>query len=390
MSLDFPGGVSVYRALAPAYPFTIGAKLKHRATGVTDNIGGAGATGFANRAYMRVNSDETAGAVSQGNVATSGNPNSTSTLAGDGSTWQSVVVVFNSATDRRIYVDGADKQTNTTNVGSVVLNRMAWGSYYYNGAWSSAYIDALMCELVVWSVALSDAEVAAFDADGAMADDVNSNVLSWLRGFESGNLDDEVDAVTWSTNGGTPAYDADHAPGYSAGTTVTPGVASLVLTRYAPPVNQTINVPTAALALTPNAPGLSETINIPAAAVALTTYAPGATIGTVASVPAASLVLNPYIPPLTESVGIPVSSLVVTPYTPGFIDTVVIPTSSLSISALAAAITVTTNTTVNPGVAAYELTAYAPEVLDILRPNVQLSVTVKGRGTQALTVDSAP
>lgn len=91
---------------------------------------------------------------------------SSSTLAGAGatstttvsaSTWTHVCGVWAAADSRSVFINGTDKQTNTTSVTPLLLDTTQIGRYDL----TTQYLDGLVAEAAIWSVALDDAEVAS-------------------------------------------------------------------------------------------------------------------------------------------------------------------------------------------------------------------------------------
>lgn len=77
------------------------------------------------------------------------------------STWQHACAVFASTTSRSAYLNGGGKITNTTNVTIAnAMNDFSIGRTLNAGSSSNLY-NGLIAHACMWSVALSDAEVAA-------------------------------------------------------------------------------------------------------------------------------------------------------------------------------------------------------------------------------------
>jgi hypothetical protein len=85
----------------------------------------------------------------------------TGTVAVSLTTWTHAAAVFASATDRRVYTNGADKQTNATSRAMVVSpDRMAIAAQFA-AAGISNFTDGRFAEVGIWNVTLDDAEIAA-------------------------------------------------------------------------------------------------------------------------------------------------------------------------------------------------------------------------------------
>lgn len=97
-------------------------------------------------------------------VAASDRTASVSALANSGGTvttgsWFHAAGVFNSATDRRAFFNGANKGTNATSKTPAGLNRTSVGVRISNT--TSQFLDGRCDVPAVWSVALTDDEIAA-------------------------------------------------------------------------------------------------------------------------------------------------------------------------------------------------------------------------------------
>lgn len=122
--------------------------------------------------------------------------------------WTHTGVVFNSSTDRRAYLDGGGKVTNTDSqdVNFGIL------SYFFVGTHKSvggAYFDGKIAQVAIWEVALSDAQWVDLAAG------VNPQLIaaSDLAGYWTLEFDgsSEVDSNDFGAyNGAT--YDADDNP----------------------------------------------------------------------------------------------------------------------------------------------------------------------------------
>lgn len=87
------------------------------------------------------------------------NPGAVTTVAGTGGAWNHGVAVFNSASDRRAYINGGNKITNATTVAAIAEDNIGIGivartaqAFPFNGS---------IAEVGIWNVALTDNDVAA-------------------------------------------------------------------------------------------------------------------------------------------------------------------------------------------------------------------------------------
>jgi len=79
------------------------------------------------------------------------------------STWHHVTGVWASATDRRAYLDGEGKGTDSTPRTPTGLDNTSLGIYWRNSIALSP-MDGRVAEVAVWNVALTDADAAALGA----------------------------------------------------------------------------------------------------------------------------------------------------------------------------------------------------------------------------------
>lgn len=72
-------------------------------------------------------------------------------------TWHHIAGVAASATDRRSFIDGGSKGTKTTSVTPLSVDTIRLANYARSTSFS---LDGQIAEAAMWSVALSDAEIA--------------------------------------------------------------------------------------------------------------------------------------------------------------------------------------------------------------------------------------
>jgi hypothetical protein len=131
-----------------------------------------------------------------------------STTGASANTWHHAAGVFHSATLRNAYIDGGSKGTNTTNRAADAPDRQFIGAASNaTTTWSGA-----ICEIGVWTVGLSDAEVALL-AKGASPLMVQPDSLLIYVPLIRTEDRDWLQGITYTpTNGPTVA---DHVPAIS-------------------------------------------------------------------------------------------------------------------------------------------------------------------------------
>lgn len=138
---------------------------------------------------------------------------SATTTAGYGaSAWNHAALVFTNATSRASYLNGGNKGTNVSNSAfNTSVNRTSIGRY--GGLTPSQYMDGAIAWPAIWSVALSDEEVAALYA-GADPRDIQPAALEACWQFVS-DANDSADGFDLMLFGdvGSPTY-TDDPPGY--------------------------------------------------------------------------------------------------------------------------------------------------------------------------------
>jgi hypothetical protein len=124
-------------------------------------------------------------------------------------TWYHVLGVFNSDTDRRVYINGSSKATGSTNI-----NGARDTQYVGIGRVSSITTEDFtgkIAEVAVWSSALSDANAVSL-AGGALATEVDAaNLESYWPLYDDPNSD-AGNTSTNFTEYGSPSYDTNDSP----------------------------------------------------------------------------------------------------------------------------------------------------------------------------------
>lgn len=137
-----------------------------------------------------------------------------STTGATAGTWNHACAVFAADNDRRIYLNGGNKGTDTTNIAANTPNSI----YIGRGDWSSSSsyfpLDGSIFWPAVWNVALTDIEVAALGA-GLHPFLVRPDALVFFSPF--GGLDPQhnLDIVSGNTmsEAGTPTWNDDSPTG---------------------------------------------------------------------------------------------------------------------------------------------------------------------------------
>lgn len=180
-----------------------------------------------------------------------------------------------------------------------------------------------------------------------------------------------------TTTDSTQTYDVtvasqDRIAGYIVlhevvNTTLTPAIATLTLTAFAPKLDEKLTPTNAALVLTGFAPKLDEKLTPGvAAALTLTTFAPSVTVGITVTPGTATLalalasfapavVLGTVVTPAT-------ATLVITGFAPVLTETLTPATATLALASFAPSVTFTANVTLTPAPASLVLTGFAPTI----------------------------
>lgn len=303
---------------------------------------------------------------------------STATIAD--TNWHHVAVTKSGSTVG-IYIDGTEGHTNDTAFTLVDnTNSFTVGAFADN----TNNIDATVTRVALYKSALSSGRISAHIAAslgvglgastgmlGAIVSDIaaSSHRPPWMlpqNRFGRVASPGDLFSVPYLT-----------AP---ANVTVTPGVASLTLTTFAPTVsataNQTVVPATAALTLTTFAPTVAasdhKTVVPTTASLTLTTFAPtvGVSNNIVVTPGVASLTLTTFAPSVTASnhqtVVPATASLTLATFAPSVTatnhKTVVPATASLSLTTFTPTVTATANQAVVPATASLVLTTFAPTV----------------------------
>jgi len=136
---------------------------------------------------------------------------STATAATIGA-WNHVAAVFTSATLRAVFLAGANKATNTSNVTPGAISQVDIGARVGDASNLFEPFDGRIAEPGIWDVALSDDEIAALARGISPLRIRRSNLLAYwpLLGIDSPETDLSGHGRNLTMTG-TPAR-ADHAP----------------------------------------------------------------------------------------------------------------------------------------------------------------------------------
>jgi hypothetical protein len=141
-----------------AAPLSFGAWFRSGSATVNQALVMLGVAGTADNRFMLYAAGATAGDPVVTDARTTTTTNAASTTGYSPSTWHSACGVYASTTSRAAFIDGGSKGTDTTSkspasVAVTRVGRLPSGAFPMNG--HIGYI-------FIWSVALSDAEVATF------------------------------------------------------------------------------------------------------------------------------------------------------------------------------------------------------------------------------------
>lgn len=169
MARSFVAGSSQYGDTAStpisAYPFSMSVWVKTNAPSATQEAFAMSSSASNNPlAAIRVRGDLTDDIVEwlvRNNASTSGTPISSGPSGGaGGNVWTLVTCVATSVTSRSIFINGANKVTNTTDLtGAWSPTKLCCAALARTTVGNYSTIE--LAELAVWNAALSDAEVAS-------------------------------------------------------------------------------------------------------------------------------------------------------------------------------------------------------------------------------------
>lgn len=186
-------------AAVTAYPFTMSCWFYADSLSAARTLMCVGPTSAA-AAQQRIYALSTeVGANSEGGGT---NASAVTTTAPSTSVWSHAAGVFASATDRRAFLNGGSKGTNTTSVTfSTALNRTLIGVRLRSNTYAQG-MDGKIAECAIWDTDLTDDEVASL-AKGVRADLIRPQNLAFYAPIIRETID-VVGALAPTTNG-TPA-----------------------------------------------------------------------------------------------------------------------------------------------------------------------------------------
>jgi hypothetical protein len=202
MARNFVAASTQYlTGLAPvtAYPFTMAAWFKLTSTGQRSIMCEDDTSGGTIKAELRTDGSSHVQAHCYDGATDSSA--TTSTTIGT-ATWAHAAGVFNSTTDRRAYLNGAGKVTDTTSVSPTSPNNLSIGTRHFD---NSNLMNGDIAHTAVWNIALSDADITTL-AGGADPRSVQPANLVFY-GPLGGSLSPEPDLISAAnqtvTNGAT-------------------------------------------------------------------------------------------------------------------------------------------------------------------------------------------
>jgi hypothetical protein len=128
-------------------------------------------------------------------------------------TWHLAVVVSNGASDHRVYLD-TSKATSTANAGATLsgINRTSIAGQVASGGNTGGGLDGLVAHAAVWSVALSDSDVATL-AGGAVPSTVQAGscLAYWPLTGDQSPEPSSIGSFDMTLNG-SPGFSTDNPP----------------------------------------------------------------------------------------------------------------------------------------------------------------------------------
>lgn len=356
---------------ASATPLTIAAWFKPVSATVQYHI--AGIYDNATTTNFWALSTDTTGHVTANTNAVVATTSTTFSAA----TWVHGCAVFNSATDRRAFLNGGGKGTNATSRTPTGPDRVGIGCL--DGSSRSSFMDGDVAEVAMWNIALSDAEVLML-SKGVSPLMVRPDALIFYAPLMgNGSPEPEYRGARNLTVTGS-AKATSHAPVMSSvsgfGRRFTTASASLIIdvpagsltfNGFAPVASNPRVVPVPAGALTANgfAPVIVRpvTVSIPAGALTANAFAPVIALGPLTvPVPAGALTATGFAPPIVTPVVVPVpaGALIMNAFTPVASIGTVVPTPAGALTMIGNVPVIVTPFSVTVPAGSLTATGFAP------------------------------
>lgn len=202
MASDIPNNTNyeVGSAVVTAYPYTMAIWFYVATTTANRVLMDMGSTTADSGQYLAANSSGTV--EMQPRVAGSGTI-TTTTTSYTANTWHHAAVVYASATDRRVFLDGGGKATSAVNRAfAATIDRTLIGRRLRTNVYSSS-INGRLAEAGLWSAALSDDEVYALSRGYRPSLIRTDSLVLYVPMVRS--VQDLAGGETLTTVGGTPA-----------------------------------------------------------------------------------------------------------------------------------------------------------------------------------------
>jgi hypothetical protein len=129
--------------------------------------------------------------------------------------WSHAAITSSSATSHAAYLNGGNKVTNSGTLSGATASTQTWlGSYKTSGGAHGGFFAGTIADAAIWSVALSDAEIAAL-ASGVRPKDIRpaSLIAYWpLGGLQSPEPDISGGARNGTLTGTSAAFGPPYVP----------------------------------------------------------------------------------------------------------------------------------------------------------------------------------
>jgi hypothetical protein len=257
MARDFtpatPDKLTVTTAVVTAAPFTVASWFNSDSATINQFLVTIGETGTGNNRWFLSVAGAVVGDPVQFNAKVTTDRTCSTTTGYTVGQWHHACGVEASATDRRVFIDGGSKATETTSTVPTGANRTRIGASVTNET-GTAPFDGRIAEVVIWNVALSDAEVALISRPGFPQHRYRSGsvVGYWRLGVASPEPDWSgmgnhltVSAPTIADHvGAAPTFGYDvWAPRSAAAIAATPSAGVLSMAGIAPSLGFAIWMP---------------------------------------------------------------------------------------------------------------------------------------------------